>query len=221
LKEPLESEQERKRPGGDEASKPDSPRENIEKGRVISQASEGKFGELALKKGTVAFKDDPGLRHVCSREPTGGRKAPVRCGLVVGLRREERVQPFPENRVSRLDQHDATSELQYARCLTEKRRRVRQVMKDIQHEDRRDAVIRKLQPVRAHRAVQMRFRMKVGRHDFRKDLLEKTAARAKLQKNPIRYSLQVPRELTIVLSIEILQERFPFNQPPVNLHELG
>lgn len=206
--EPLEAKKHRKRPRGDDPSKPDASRQQVQKRGVVSRRAQSELGKLPLEAIAVSLKDDPGLRNVGPRESVAGSKAPLGSALVIWLGREEPVEPFPEGRVRRLDQYGASSRSQYADGFSEKRPRVGQVVKDVQHQEGGDGSIREVQFLGRHDAVQMGLGIEVRRDDFRTDLLDETAARSDLDHRPLRDPVEGSHQLSIVLAIETFEKWF-------------
>ncbi len=215
----LEPQEEREGPGRDDPPEPDPAGESVEEGRVMPDLPDGQVGELPLEPGSVPFEDDPGLGDVGSREAAEGLEPPVRSVLVVRLGGEEHVEPLPEPCVSGLDEGDAPAGPQDAGGFAQEAARVGQMVEDVEHHHGRDGAVRKIEPLGRHDPVDVVRRLDVRRDRPGKKLLEKSAAGPQLDDRPVGNSSKARRQLSIVLSVDGSQERFPLDHPPMDADE--
>ncbi len=177
--------------------------------------------KLRLESRAVAVEDDPGLRDVRAREAPGWRETPLGRRGVVRLGREEPVEALPEPGVRRLDQDRAAAGLERPFGLAQELARIGQVVEDVQHHDRRETRVGKVEPRSAHDAVEMRLGVQVRRDGLGHDLLQEAAARAELDDRARRDAAQMPRDLGVVLAVERAQEGLADDQVAMNADELG
>jgi hypothetical protein len=220
LEHPLEPEKERKGPGRSDASEPDASRKNVEKGSVVSHFSQGKVGILALETSTIPFENDPRQRDVGSRESACGGKAPILRGFVIRLDGEEPVEAFPKPGVSGLDQNNPPARSEGPLRLAKEGSRVWQVVEHVEHEDRGDRVVRKVDSLGTHHAVQVRLEVKIGRNRLRQHVLDEPAARPDLDDGPLRTASEAPPELPVMLSVERSEKRLALDELVMNSDEL-
>jgi hypothetical protein len=218
--EPFNSEKEGKGPSRDNFAKPNASRERIEKRRVISLSDYGKARKLTLESASVSLKDDPGLWDIRSGEASGRGEPPIRGVRVVGFTREETIEPFPKDCVGRFNEHDPSGGDEYPCSLSKKGARVRNVVKHVEHQQRRHALVGNAELLRIQGAIDVCFRNEVSRDDVGKNLFHETSTRSDLNHRSAGNIGEVFCKLPIVLSIDILEKWFSFDHLPVDVNKV-
>jgi len=220
FEQPLDAEKEGKRPGRNDPSKPDASRQKIEKGRVVPRRAQRQVGEFPIEAVPVPLEDDPRLRNVGAGETPDGLEAPLPHGFVIGLGRKQAVKLSPEGSVSGLDQNETSSPSQHPRGLSKEGTRIRQMMEDVEHQDGRDRLVGEGDRLGGHDAVEMGFRIEIGREGVWKDLLEEASAGPELDHGTFGDPSQPSRQFPVVLPIECLEKRLLLNRLSMDLNQL-